>query len=337
MSIDISVTSTTNPRFYREIPCGTSVKETNAQRRSTVENLFKGFKEMGLAESLTEMGIPDAATITRMCTQRVADPQMAFLVAYTFDWGKEDTYEQNPWRVLNKALVDGSNVERFKVCGFLYGVLKAVRQLPLRRYTRLYRGVSRALEWRVGEVRELAGFTSTTPNEGVARGFMGGEGTLVRIHWAIGTDVQEYSYFEKGKEEEVVVEPLTSVVVTGVEGDVVDVVWVEPKEYLLGGMIWRRECEEDDLEKMRETMERLEKAVREKEEEMERVRKEKEEEIGRLEKTVREMEEEMKEKDEEIGRLEKAVREKEEEMEVSRWYGILPILAAMSSMRFSSP
>ena len=240
MPSGIDATTSHSARMTDDIGYG---KETNTQRRNNLERLFReGFKPKTLEESLNEMSIPNVDEFIRKHVKGGADSGMEFLAAYTADWEDDAMYEYNPYWILNKALADGKDEDRKRVLGFLYGVLRDLRKLPVQRYSVLYRAVREKLEWNVGETRELAGFTSTTMEEECTTEFLSkdGRGMLMRIHGACGADIRNFSRFGE-KEKEVLIEPLTSVVVRSVEEkDKVRIVDVGVDEgYLLSEWIQR--------------------------------------------------------------------------------------------------
>ena len=141
----------------------------------------------------------------------------AAVALYTYDLG-HGGFENNPYRLLNKALTGTTNEGLRKVRGLLYLVMCALRKLPRVRGETLYRGVRSAVdnsEYKVGSVITFQGFSSTSTNMNTVKNFLlsvddmdngkKSTGTLFVIEDGWGYDIQPYSLFPN--EREILLEP----------------------------------------------------------------------------------------------------------------------------------
>ena len=60
---------------------------------------------------------------------------------YTFDFGRDEDYERNPYRVINRALASRAEGELERASGLVLVVLRSLRKLPRCTGRTLYRGV----------------------------------------------------------------------------------------------------------------------------------------------------------------------------------------------------
>ena len=194
----------------------------------------EGYCAPSMREALMEAGMPvdKAERVATICATAGRNAQIAgklfgtFTEAdaaavsmYTFDFGAED-FENNPYRVINKALTGTENPESIR--GLLFIMMSALRKLPRSQGRMLYRGVRENVRkdmYREGSVVMWQGFSSTSPDMKKTKDFLSAEeelvmtsdserlvsGTLFIIEGGWGYDVQPFSLFPD--EEEILLEP----------------------------------------------------------------------------------------------------------------------------------
>lgn len=141
----------------------------------------------------------------------------AAVAMYTFDFGEDGNFEENPYRVINKSLVSQDRAKLEQAKGLLYLVMSAVRKLPRVCGKVLYRGVRSEVNldrnhYYRGNVVTWTALSSTSPDAEATRAFLAkglksgkARGTLFIIEGAWGYDIQPYSAFPT--EAEILLEP----------------------------------------------------------------------------------------------------------------------------------
>lgn len=195
--------------------------------KNMVTNLYPvQYKIPTPAEALIEAGIrrEDANMAVKQCEKGIlvnnrAGPMIAELekedaiavALYTFDFGP-GMFESNPYRIVNRALMNGGREELLNARGLLYVIMSAVRKLPRSEGRTLYRGMRDAIEidkYTEGEVVTWPGFSSTSPDMKATKAFLSEAevvtGTLFVIEDGWGYNIQPYSMFPE--EEEILLEP----------------------------------------------------------------------------------------------------------------------------------
>ena len=140
---------------------------------------------------------------------------------YTFDFGGS-AFEENPYRIINKALTSRDEGEMQKASGLLFLVMSSLRKLPRCAGKTLYRGVREGVDvslYEDGATVVWRGLSSTSPDMKTTKAFLEGrsggeEGTLFVIEDGWGYDIQPYSFYPE--EEEILLEPERSFLVQGV-------------------------------------------------------------------------------------------------------------------------
>ena len=209
-----------------------------ARRKREIRQNFKGrFVKKDLTGSLEEAKIRSAEDIARHCETdaRNLSPieddtrteKISFVIAYTLDFGEEEKEEQ-PYRVLNEALVSCNPMKMKDVRYFLYGLLEGLYSLPYMQFSKLYRGIDVKVKWEREDMRVFPSFASTSRDRGVGEKFLrdGRSGTLITLNGLSGYDVCGYSDFSG--EKEVILEPFQGVFVCEVS-----MRWVYPEHLLL--------------------------------------------------------------------------------------------------------
>ena len=155
----------------------------------------------------------------------------AVIAMYTFDFGRKDLYDYNPYRIINNALRERRGKELEKAKDLIYILMKALRKLPVVHGKDLYRGIivdayerpnqqaapsgskpyPKLSDYKKGAEITWDALSSTSPDMEVTRQFLaqktvaGKIGILFTIKGGWGYDVQPYSLFPK--ESEILVEP----------------------------------------------------------------------------------------------------------------------------------
>jgi hypothetical protein len=225
-----------------------------AKRKREVRQNFKGhFEKKDLRESLEVADIRSAAKLAMHCEtdaiklSPVKDDEraekMSFVIAYTVEFGEEGEGNQ-PYRVLNEAIVKCVPIKMKNVRYFLYGLLEGMRSLPYMQFSKLYRGIDVKVKWEKEDLRIFPSFTSTSRDRGVGERFLkdGRSGTLITLNGLSGYDVCGYSDF--WNEKEVILEPFQRVFVCEVNdrGDVLEIEVRDggESEFLIEGLIKRK-------------------------------------------------------------------------------------------------
>jgi len=197
---------------------------TESGRSSTIRKVITPrFQLSPLQDSLKEAGIPEYDVISQISTE-YADvfPEkrrllLSYIFAYTFDFSDIERLKENPYSIINEALLNGSLTSIMKIRKFLFGFLSALRTLPYNKYSLLYRGLKGVSEWDIGDVRYWPCFTSTSQIKSIAEGFLSLTpnespcGILITIKEAYGYDLSELSFVPE--EKEVLIEPGQSVLI----------------------------------------------------------------------------------------------------------------------------
>lgn len=185
----------------------------------------QNYKPPGMEEALVEAGLDeeDAGEVVRACS-RVGKGARVFggftrrdaeaVALCTFDFGVHK-FEENPYRIVNKALTRpaGYEEEMRKASGLLYTMMSALRKLPRVTGRMLYRGTRERIEmgrYREGRIVMWPGLSSTSPNINtvkklLSKGRGGNRGTLFIIEDGWGYNLRPYSLFPD--EEEILLEP----------------------------------------------------------------------------------------------------------------------------------
>ena len=235
-----------------------STDEVHVRRRGALQTLFKGtFEEGDLSQALKEAEVEEAEKAVRKSEVfakewcPVQDKERikmySFVIAYTQQLNPQKK-EENPFFVLNKAILDFEPSALTNVRQFLFCLLKALRSLPYMQYSNLYRGIDKKLGWECDDMRIFPTFTSTSRDPEGAKTFLGRDkegkksGTLITAKDLFGYDVSEYSPFEH--EKEVILEPFQQVFVQKVEkeGEIVNIEVNDGggSEFLIEGLIPRK-------------------------------------------------------------------------------------------------
>ena len=196
--------------------------------------------EIKLREALRLAGLNEkqASTVMAACyenarrlgeedklPQNLTVDDAAALAMYTFDFGTDDMYNLNPYRIINSALNNRTEENMEKAKDILYLVMKALRKLPVVFGRELHRGIrvdvsenadraggqSRP-QYTEGSIITWSAMSSTSPDMTVTKSFLKGgsktgkaAGTLFIISNGWGYDIQPYSLFPT--ESEILVEP----------------------------------------------------------------------------------------------------------------------------------
>jgi hypothetical protein len=193
-----------------------------------------------LLQELKDARIYNAETVAKICLAPVLQAEqsgvlrgtrwraqdVAAIALWTFSFGEsEANKQQNPFQVINVALVERSAMKLYKLRGLIYLLLFGLRGLPRVKPPVLYRGIRHRVDltkYKPGNVITWHGFSSTTADVGIATRFMTDkitgkcEGTLFAIHGnAWGYDIQPFSFFSD--EEEILLEPEIDLKVVGIE------------------------------------------------------------------------------------------------------------------------
>lgn len=171
-----------------------------------VSVILKACKRTGESANVTHVDgfTPDDATAIAM---------------YTYSFGERD-YEDNPYNLINSALLDNDIRALQDVGGVLYHVMNSLRKLPRYSGKTLYRGMRESIDKRLytaGNIVVWHEITSTSTEINVVktsletrewednREYKKARGTLFIIESGWGYDVQPYSVFPD--EEEILLEP----------------------------------------------------------------------------------------------------------------------------------
>ena len=141
------------------------------------------------------------------------------IAMYTYSFGDRE-YEENPYRLINMALVDDDRSTLQDVSGLLYHVMTSLRKLPRVTGKTLYRGIRERVnkrDYASGSIVVWHGLSSTSLDINTVKASLGraelsggneskkARGTLFIIENAWGYDIQPYSLFPD--EEEILLEP----------------------------------------------------------------------------------------------------------------------------------
>lgn len=145
----------------------------------------------------------------------------AAIAMYTYEFGGKE-FENNPYRIINRGLVEKKLDKLRDMDGLLYLVMTALRKLPRVTGITLYRGVRGEVNmdenhYCKGNVVTWPALSSTSPNMEETKKFLAkgtkkkkknnnkAKGTLFIIENAWGYDIQPYSLFPD--EAEILIEP----------------------------------------------------------------------------------------------------------------------------------
>ena len=153
----------------------------------------------------------------------LTEEEAAAVFVYTYDFGKE-SWEKNPFRVVNKTLAERNTNALPRLCGYILHLLSALRKLPRWKESAVvYRGVEGPVSpyvMEVGSVLSWPAFTSTTAEESTVGSFIGSarEPFVFEIRGEfVGYDISAFSAL--GGECEVLLEPETMFRVAEVKQD----------------------------------------------------------------------------------------------------------------------
>lgn len=195
-----------------------------------VPTVFEALVEAGLDKNRADQVVNRCTSISEdlelsgMLQDNFTKDDAIAVAVYTFDFGPEMA-EINPYRIINKVLVENSKEELQKVRDLLFIILSALRKLPRVEGKTLYRGMKETVNknsYKKGKIITWAGFSSTSPDMKVTKEFLSknASGTLFVIENGWGYDIQPYSMFPD--EEEILLEPGQRFEIKGViESDVV--------------------------------------------------------------------------------------------------------------------
>ena len=158
----------------------------------------------------------------------------AALAMYTFDFGMNELYHLNPYRIINSALNKRTEKNMEKAKDLIYLVMKALRKLPVEHGMELHRGIRVDVSentnqsggnsfpsYTEGSIITWDALSSTSPDMTVTKTFLAGgaktgkaAGTLFIINNGWGYDIQPYSLFPT--ESEILLEPERKFRVTSV-------------------------------------------------------------------------------------------------------------------------
>ncbi|KAH3765221.1 hypothetical protein Pelo_2912 [Pelomyxa schiedti] len=148
--------------------------------------------------------------------------EAAAILLYTFDFGSTSKVE-NPYALVNTALVTRNILKMRNVRDFLWLLLSALRRLERVQYPLLYRGITKRVD--VNKYHRSSTviwhtFCSTTTDMQVTQGFLTDKvtketsGTLFVVRDAWGYNIQKYSFMPG--EQEIILEPELEFQVSGV-------------------------------------------------------------------------------------------------------------------------
>lgn len=178
---------------------------------------FEALIEAGLDKDRTIQVINECMTIgdkleeSGMLYNNFSKNDAVVVAMYTFDFGP-GMAENNPYRIINKALVSNDEKEFQRVRGLIFIILKALRKLPKIEGKTLYRGTRETVSrdnYNDGEIITWTGFFSTSPDVNSTKELMSKsgstKGTLFVIEDGWGYDIQPFSRSQD--EEEILLEP----------------------------------------------------------------------------------------------------------------------------------
>ena len=199
---------------------------------SVLEGLYpEEYTRPAMKEALLAVGInDDSAGIVCDACKSIARTAMAegrlfegfteedaaAVAMFTYDLGY-DGLNSNPYRIINKTLVDKDPSKLQKASGLLYLVMRALRKLPRVTGMTLYRGVRSEVNtdenhYYRGNVMTWRALSSTSPDMEATKAFLArgsdtgkARGTLFIIEGGWGYDIQPYSAFPT--EAEILLEP----------------------------------------------------------------------------------------------------------------------------------
>ena len=190
-----------------------------------------GYEKPDMMKALLKVNLTEeqAQAITEECTkasQCVRDDGKLFegfteedaaaIAMYTYDFGSKK-FENNPYRIINRSLMDRNYDGLQRTSGILYLVMTALRKLPRTIGKTLYRGVRDeiSMDWDhyyEGCIITWPALSSTSPDMNTTKNFLAkgsntgkATGTLFIIEDGWGYDIQPYSLFPE--EAEILLEP----------------------------------------------------------------------------------------------------------------------------------
>ena len=106
----------------------------------------------------------------------ITEEDAAAVAMYTYDFGGNE-YENNPYRIINKGLVERNYAELQRASGLLYLLMSALRKLPKVTGKVLYRGVRGKMNldkdhYSKGNVVVWPALSSTSPDMEATKAFL---------------------------------------------------------------------------------------------------------------------------------------------------------------------
>ena len=218
--------------FDYDVTCNDE-DDINVKRRQVFESFFGDtYEPLDLFGCLERADIPHSKEVCCVCQQKAKQlcpddsercELISFIFSCTFDFDDSDMEikKRNPIRVINESLISGETLNIHNVCPLVYGVLKALRSLPLMRYYELNRGIDKRLDWKKDNEIVFPAFTFFTKDTMKAYKFIHTEGkyhkgTLLTVYCLWGYDISEYSEYPG---DEVLVEPFQSLYISFVSSN----------------------------------------------------------------------------------------------------------------------
>lgn len=215
-----SLKSTNTLDFHRFLYPG-SYKPVSIKKALRAAGIPKdGAMKVAEACALKAKQLKDAGKIPTWLT--IEDIQA--IAMYTYDFGPMGI-KNNPYRLINQALVSRSTMAMQQVRDILFLVLSALRKLPPVRNKILYRGVRVGVDtkrnYKVNSTILWTALSSTSPDMNVTKSFLTSldtkqkaSSTLFIINNGWGYNIQPFSLYPN--EEEILLEPERLFRVTGV-------------------------------------------------------------------------------------------------------------------------
>ena len=212
---------------------------------------FQGFnRNISTEDAIRGTGIILLEEVLQYCKQRTYDvyqkkrreidlyslsyDDTLAIMFYTFGYTSMELREElpkdvheNPYSLMNKALRECSD-DFFRFRGVFYKIVVALHKLPRYHTPCLYRGMDRTFSYHVNDIITWNQFSSMTINEDVAKDFSQNGTIFVIKGFVWGYDIHTFSIFES--EQEILMEPFTSFIVSNIEKSDTTKIFIEVKE-----------------------------------------------------------------------------------------------------------
>ena len=178
--------------------------------------------EAGLIEAQSDMVCKACASVGQFAKENgllsgdFTEEDAAAVAMYTYDFGP-GKFESNPYRIINKSLIERNFNILQSASGLLYLVMTALRKLPRVTGMTLYRGIQSKIKidmshYHEGNTVTWSALSSTSPDMKATKAFLAkgsktgeAKGTLFIIENSWGYNIQPYSLFPD--ETEILLEP----------------------------------------------------------------------------------------------------------------------------------